>query len=43
MESTCKNEVVIDTKLIKSFGEVALVYEPTSLIDYYESEDDPRT
>lgn len=43
MESTCKDEIVIDTELVETFGEVALVYEPTSLVYYDKSEDDPAT
>jgi hypothetical protein len=41
MESTRKDEVVVDTELIEAFGEVALVDEAASFVDYNESEDNP--
>ena len=42
MKCTCEDEVVIDTQLVETVREVALVDQPTGLVDYDESKDDPE-
>ena len=35
VESTSKDQIVINAQLVKAFSEVALIDEPTGLVDYY--------